>query len=47
MIRESQLVESGENPEPTSAMLEGVLLLSVAILLLLFGLANVILMHVR
>lgn len=39
MIRESQLVESGENPEPTSAMLEGVLLLSVAILLLLFGLA--------
>ena len=39
MIRETQLAESGENPEPTSAMLEGVLLLSVALLLLLFGLA--------
>ena len=39
MIRETRLAESGENPEPTSAMLEGVLLLSVAILLLLFGLA--------
>ena len=39
MIRETQLAESGENPEPTSAMLEGVLLVSVALLLLLFGLA--------
>ena len=39
MIRETRLAESGENPEPTSAMLEGVLLLSVSLLLLLFGLA--------
>ncbi|MBO5681372.1 MAG: hypothetical protein J6T08_06625, partial [Lentisphaeria bacterium] len=39
MIRENQLAESGENPEPTSAMLEGVLLISVALVLLLFGLA--------
>lgn len=39
MIRESQLSETGVNPEPTSAMLEGVLLISVAMLLLLFGLA--------
>ena len=34
MIRENQLAESGENPEPTSAMLEGVLLISVALVLL-------------
>lgn len=39
MIRETQLTETGVNPEPSSAMLEGVLLLSVALLLLLFGLA--------
>lgn len=39
MIKEHQFLENGENPEPTSAMLEGVLLLSIALLLLLFGLA--------
>lgn len=39
MIRETQLSETGVNPEPTSAMLEGVLLITVSMLLLLFGLA--------